>query len=85
MANWIGKVKNDQVKGEPSEVTLMQGTQQKLPKPIYKSFLFWLALLVGAGVAGPATRGYRYWQEAEANLPNVSDALTFERTGTITI
>ncbi|MEM9483068.1 MAG: penicillin-binding protein 1A [Cyanobacteria bacterium P01_F01_bin.116] len=85
MANWIGKVKNHEAKGEPSKVLLGQGTQQKLPKPIYKSFLFWLALLVGAGVAGPVTRGYRFWQEAEANLPNISDALTFERTGTITI
>ncbi|MEO0352570.1 MAG: PBP1A family penicillin-binding protein [Cyanobacteria bacterium P01_A01_bin.15] len=47
--------------------------------------MFWLTLVVGAGIAGPAARGYRFWQEADANLPDVSAALTFERTGTITI
>lgn len=33
----------------------------------------------------PATRAYRFWQEVDANLPDVSNALTFERRGTITI
>ncbi|MFG6098624.1 penicillin-binding protein 1A [Leptolyngbyaceae cyanobacterium CCMR0082] len=83
MANWIGKVKNDRFK--TASVGATKVVKQKRPKPLYKSVLFWLALLAGAGIAGPAARGYRFWQEADANLPNVSDALTFERTGTITI
>ncbi|MEM1252140.1 MAG: penicillin-binding protein 1A [Cyanobacteria bacterium P01_H01_bin.21] len=83
MANWIGKVRSDQ--GKPATVGATRVVRQKHPKPLYKSFLFWLTLVVGAGMAGPITRGYRFWQEVEANLPDVSDALTFERTGTITI
>ncbi|MBT9313746.1 transglycosylase domain-containing protein [Leptothoe kymatousa] len=84
MANWIGKIKND---GADKRLTaaIAELKQQKTPKPLYRSILFWLTLLVGAGIAGSATRGYRFWQEANANLPDVSNALTFERTGTITI
>lgn len=83
MANWIGKVRNGEARGRSA--TSAPALEQQQPKPLYKSFVFWLALLVGASVAGPVTRGYRFWQEADANLPDVSDALTFERTGTITI
>ncbi|ESA36104.1 penicillin-binding 1a family [Leptolyngbya sp. Heron Island J] len=83
MANWIGRVKRDRRK--PAAVATARVIKQKQPKPLYQSFLFWLTLLVGAGIAGPVTRGYRFWQEADANLPDVSDALTFARTGTITI
>ncbi|MBE9069062.1 transglycosylase domain-containing protein, partial [Leptolyngbya cf. ectocarpi LEGE 11479] len=82
MANWIAKVKSGGTKGKSSAAAV---AKQRQPRPLYQSFVFWLALLAGAGLAGPATRGYRFWQEANANLPDVSDALTFERTGTITI
>ncbi|MEM7062248.1 MAG: PBP1A family penicillin-binding protein [Cyanobacteria bacterium P01_B01_bin.77] len=82
MANWIAKVKSGGAKGKSSAAAV---AKQRQPKPLYQSFVFWLALFVGAGLAGPITRGYRFWQEANANLPDVSDALTFERTGTITI
>ncbi|MEM9807710.1 MAG: biosynthetic peptidoglycan transglycosylase, partial [Cyanobacteria bacterium P01_D01_bin.56] len=84
MANRISKVKND---GADDRLTdaIAKLTQPKSPKPLYRSFLFWLALLAGAGIAGTATRGYRFWQEANANLPDVGNALNFERTGTITI
>ncbi|MEM1240997.1 MAG: PBP1A family penicillin-binding protein [Cyanobacteria bacterium P01_H01_bin.26] len=86
MANWIAKVKNGGAKGRPTQTgKATEQATQRLPKPLYKSFLFWLTLVVGAGIAGPAARGYRFWQEADANLPDVSAALTFERTGTITI
>ena len=85
MANWIGKVKQNGPVGKAPRAAVTQGVKQKRPKPLYKSFVFWLALLLGVGVAGPLTRGYRFWQEADANLPDISDALTFERTGTITI
>ncbi|NEQ51280.1 MAG: PBP1A family penicillin-binding protein [Leptolyngbya sp. SIO3F4] len=84
MANWIGKVKNDSA-DDKLAAAVAQLTKQKLPKPIYKSALFWLTLLMGACLAGSMARGYRFWKEAEANLPDVSEALTFERTGTITI
>ena len=86
MANWIAKVKNGGAKGRSTQTGIAtEKAKQSLPKPLHRSFLFWLTLLVGAGVAGPAARGYRFWQEADANLPDVSAALTFERTGTITI
>lgn len=81
MANWIGRVNSNRSK----PAATVQIVNQKQPKPLYQSFLFWLTLVVGAGIAGSATRGYRFWQEADANLPDVSDALTFARTGTITI
>ena len=71
--------------GKVPRASVTQGVKQRRPKPLYKSFVFWLALLMGVGVAGPLTRAYRFWQEADANLPIISDALTFERTGTITI
>ena len=85
MANWIGKVRQNGSMGKVPRASVTQGVKQKRPKPLYKSFVFWLALLMGVGVAGPLTRAYRFWQEADANLPIISDALTFERTGTITI
>lgn len=84
MANWIGKVKNDSA-DDKLATAVATLTKQKLPKPLHRSLLFWLTLVMGAGLAGPVTRGYRFWQEADANLPDVADALTFARTGTITI
>lgn len=58
--------------------------RRRPPRPVYKRFSFWTLLFLSA-VAVPATRAYRFWQEADANLPDVSNALTFERRGTITI
>lgn len=84
MANRISKIKNDGADDRLTEA-IAELTKPKSPKPLYRSLLFWLALLTGAGIAGPAARGYRFWQEANANLPDVSNALNFERTGTITI
>ncbi len=84
MANRIDNVKNNST-DDKLAAAVAELTKQKLPKPLYKTFLFWLTLLVGASLAGSATRAYRFWQEADANLPDVSTALTFERTGTITI
>ena len=84
MANWTGNLKKDSADNRLT-AAISELKKQPPPKPLYRSFLFWFALLVGACLAGPATRGYRFWREAEANLPNVSEALTFERTGTITI
>ena len=54
-------------------------------RPLYSRPLFWLALVLGAGTAGGLTRSYRIWQAVEANLPEVSTVLTYERHGTITI
>ena len=54
-------------------------------RPLYFRPLFWLALVLGAGIAGGITRSYRVWQTVEANLPEVSKVLTYERHGTITI
>lgn len=66
--------------GQPRDA---QRGQPRLP--IYHSRVFWSVVLLSAGVAGSATRLYRVWATTEANLPDVSNALTFERKGTITI
>lgn len=84
MANWIGKVRTSRSRGK-SPAAVAKVLKHKGPKPLHQTFVFWLVLLMGAGVAGPLTRGYRFWKEADANLPDVSNALTFARTGTITI
>jgi penicillin-binding protein 1A len=55
------------------------------PKPVYTNPLFWLVILLGAGLAGPVTRATRFVVAENAKLPDVSNALTFERQGTITI
>ena len=69
-------------------------TQEKTPRrhptpplrrPLYFRPLFWLTLVLGAGIAGGVTRSYRVWQAVEAELPEVAKALTYERNGTITI
>ncbi|MEA5462123.1 transglycosylase domain-containing protein [Leptothoe sp. PORK10 BA2] len=85
MANWIGKLKQYGSTGKVPGSAAASGVKENLPKPLYRTVLFWLTLLVGVGLAGPLTRGYRFWLEANAKLPDVSNALTFERTGTITI
>ncbi|NEQ31195.1 MAG: penicillin-binding protein 1A [Leptolyngbya sp. SIO4C5] len=54
-------------------------------RPLYFRPLFWLVLLGGTALAGGATRAYRIWQTTEASLPIVSEVLTYERTGTVTL
>ncbi|MEM6251896.1 MAG: PBP1A family penicillin-binding protein [Cyanobacteria bacterium P01_D01_bin.156] len=85
MANRIGEIKNDGAGEGLTDARVKPSRQNNVPKPLHRSFLFWVILLVGAGAAGLTTRGYRFWQAATASLPDVSQALTFERTGTITI
>ena len=54
-------------------------------KPPYKRVRFWLLLLIGAGIAGPSTRLYLLWSNLQENIPDVTKALTYERSGTITL
>ena len=77
---------SEAVAGGPSEVSIAgrKPPRKRSPRPVYKRFTFWLLLLLGTA-ALPATRAYRFWQEVDANLPDVSNALTFQRRGTITI
>ena len=42
-------------------------------------------LLLGAGIAGPGARLYRLYAELQEAVPDVKKALTYERTGTITL
>ncbi len=54
-------------------------------RPLYVRPIFWLVLLLGAGLAGGATRAYRLWQATNASLPDPTQALTYERNGTVTM
>jgi penicillin-binding protein 1A len=47
--------------------------------------LFWLVLLIGSLSAGGVTRFYRIWLVTNAQLPDTSELLSYERGGTITI
>ena len=57
---------------------------QRLHEPAYKRPAFWILLLVGAGIAGPSARLYRLYADIQENFPDVSKAVNFERSGTIT-
>ncbi|MEL6470673.1 MAG: biosynthetic peptidoglycan transglycosylase, partial [Cyanobacteria bacterium J06623_4] len=54
-------------------------------RPAYTRIWFWLLLLVGAGIAGPSARIYLLWSNLQETVPDVTKALTFERSGTITL
>ncbi len=54
-------------------------------KPTYKRVRFWLLLLIGAGIAGPSARLYLLWSNLQEDVPDVRQALTYERSGTITL
>ncbi|MEL6940623.1 MAG: transglycosylase domain-containing protein, partial [Cyanobacteria bacterium J06598_1] len=54
-------------------------------KPPYKRIRFWLLLLLGAGIAGPSARMYLLWSNLQETVPDVRKALTYERSGTITL
>jgi penicillin-binding protein 1A len=54
-------------------------------RPLYGRPVFWLALLLSTGLAGGSTRIYRVWQATNAALPDPTQALTYERNGTITV
>ena len=76
-------------KHEPSGVLAVTG--KKKPSrfvrtlPAYKRPTFWILLLVSAGIAGPSARLYRLYAELQDNFPDVSKALNYERSGTITL
>ena len=53
--------------------------------PAYKRPAFWIVLLVGAGIAGPGARLYRLYAELQNDFPDVSRAVHYERSGTITL
>ncbi len=46
---------------------------------------FWLLLIVGASVAGTSTQFYRLRSDLQKTVPDVTQALTYERSGTITL
>ncbi|NER83893.1 MAG: penicillin-binding protein, partial [Leptolyngbya sp. SIO1D8] len=77
--------------GSPSGTTparsrrLVQKTPDPWRRPLYYRPLFWAVLLLGALGASGVSRGYRVWRTTEAQLPAVSQLLTYERNGTITI
>jgi penicillin-binding protein 1A len=54
-------------------------------RPLYFRPVFWLVLILGAGLAGGATRAYRLVGTTNAELPDPTQALTYERNGTITM
>ncbi|MEM9947290.1 MAG: transglycosylase domain-containing protein, partial [Cyanobacteria bacterium P01_D01_bin.36] len=54
-------------------------------KPPYKYIRFWLLLFLGAGIAGPGARLYLLWSNLRESVPDVTKALTYERSGTITL
>ena len=54
-------------------------------KQPYKRIRFWLLLFLGAGIAGPSARLYLLYSNLQENIPDVTKALTYERSGTITL
>ena len=54
-------------------------------KPVYQRPVFWAILLVGAAIAGPSTQFYRLRSSLQKTVPDVRQALTYERSGTITL
>ena len=60
-------------------------TYPSLRRPAYRRLSFWLLLLVGAGVAGSGTQLYRLQSDLQETVPDVTRALTYERSGTITL
>ncbi|MEM8504726.1 MAG: PBP1A family penicillin-binding protein [Cyanobacteria bacterium P01_D01_bin.1] len=55
------------------------------PRLAHKRVRFWLLLLLAAGAAGTGARLYQLWEDVYETVPDVSKALTFERSGTITL
>ncbi|MGB3787748.1 MAG: PBP1A family penicillin-binding protein, partial [Phormidesmis sp.] len=55
------------------------------PRLAHQRVRFWLMLLLAAGIAGPSARLYHLWETVNETVPDVSRALTFERSGTITL
>ncbi|MGB7087701.1 MAG: PBP1A family penicillin-binding protein, partial [Phormidesmis sp.] len=53
-------------------------------RPVYRRPTFWLLLLLGAGIAGPSTRLYLMWSHLKEDLPDITRAVNYERSGTIT-
>lgn len=55
--------------------------KNKIAKPFYQRYLFWLSV----GVGGGAIAACSAWVYLESNLPDTSEVLTYVRPGTITI
>ena len=64
-----------------------RGAANPIPprRPLYFRPIFWLVLALSAGLAGGATRSCRVWQTTQAELPDPTQALTYERNGTVTM
>ena len=82
--------RNDLRKSEPGDGLLTakgrkKPSQRLYTRPAYKRPTFWIMLLIGAGIAGPSARMYRLYAELQDDFPDVSRALNYERTGTITL
>ncbi|MEM9004576.1 MAG: penicillin-binding protein 1A [Cyanobacteria bacterium P01_F01_bin.86] len=71
--------------GVPLKKSAHRPSARNGKRPAYKRPTFWLLLLLGAGIAGPSVRIYRMWTDLQATVPDVSKALTYERSGTITL
>jgi penicillin-binding protein 1A len=54
-------------------------------RPLFLRPVFWLTLLVTAGLAGGGTRAFRVWQATKDNLPDTAQAMTYQRDGTVTM
>jgi len=54
-------------------------------RPLYFRPVFWGVLILGVGLAGGATRAYRLVVATNSALPDPTQALTYERNGTITM
>ena len=60
-------------------------SQKSGTRPAYQRLSFWLVLLVGASIAGPSARLYRLYADLQKTVPDVTRAVNYERSGTITI
>lgn len=54
-------------------------------QPLYRRMRLLALLIVGTGIAGITTQGYRLWQETSEALPDTTEVLTYARNGTMTI
>ena len=74
-------------RAEPSSNIALGNTLSASTRPrlAHQRFRFWLLLLVAAGIAGPSARLYQLWEDVNETIPDVRRALTFERSGTITL
>jgi penicillin-binding protein 1A len=60
-------------------------SQTRLRKPLYQRWWVWVMLGLGASAGGTAIAVYQVLQSIEQGLPNTKAALTYARSGTMTI